>query len=403
MADYGVTSTGFKNKPLSVIIEEMEANFQATFGNDINISIESPEGQIIDMVGNVAKALWNVGEQSYNAFSPSGSSEITLENVVQLNNITRGEAQPSTVTVKFTGDDGIVIPAGTTVSTSAILTGSDSISFDTESDATISGTEVETLVIAQVAGAVDVAIGTVVVIDTPVVGITEVTNDVVGNIGKDEESDPELRARREILVALPAVSTTDAIAAGIQEIETVNSVVVLENPESTDSTVEGVLLEPHSVKVIVQGAETIEENTLIGTAIYDRKDPGIPTYGLQSEVIVDTQGFNHTMRWDTPTLIPIYITINTDAEGTSFPSDGSNIVDSILEYMADPTTGAVIGKDVSYARMFVPVNNIPDHYVQSMYIGTTASPTGTSDIEIAGSELASFTEVNITVYVNYPS
>lgn len=401
MADYGVTDEGFKNKPLSVILEEMEDEFKSVFGIDLNTSIESPEGQIIDVVSTKVKALWNVAEKAYGAFSPSLSSVTTLDNICKINNVLRDDATYTTVSVVFTGDDGTVIPAGTIIATSALLTGETEVEFSTESDVAISGTTIEVLAIAIESGALQAPVASVVIIKNPIVGIDSVINNEVGNIGREAETDPELRAKREILVASPAVSTTDAIAAGIRLIDTVKSVVVLENESALPATIEGVLMDAHSVKAIVQGAETVEENTAIATAMYDRKDPGIPTTGTESEVVVDTQGFDHSIYWDTPTLVPIYVTILTDASDDSFPSDGQDIKDAIVDYMNDPSTGSVIGKDVSFGRLFTPVNSVPDHFVQTMFIGKTASPTLPEDVEILGGELATFTQANIIVTVNY--
>ena len=406
MADYGVLDTGFKRKPKTVIISELQELLKATFGQDLDVSAESPEGQIISVIADTVDPLWEVAEHSYNAFNPNAASNITLENLVKINNLTRKAATASTVLIKYTGVDGTVIPLGSTVSSNSSLTGGISYKFDTESSGIIVGGTFEVLAIAQETGAVQVPIGSITVIDTPIVGITSVTNEAVGNVGTDEETDPQLRSRRESEVALPAMATLDAIVASIQNIDTVLSVKAYENDTVSEITEGGVVIPPHGLKIIVQGSETEEENLAIASAIYLKKDPGIQTSGDVIYTLQDSQGFDKVIKWTTPTIVPIYIDIVTDATSlTALDSSGDVIRDAIMAFIENSVTGYTIGDVVSYARLFTPINSIPDHNVQSLKIGIVPSPTGMVDIGIDGGSLASIVDPDndITVTINYPS
>lgn len=401
MAEYGVVATGFNKKDYNTVVAERQAAMEAAFGQDINTGAESPEGAMIEQIATVVTELWNVAEQTYNAFSPSASSGVILRNLGVLSGITLEEAQASTVLVTFTGLAGSTIPAGTSISTNPTLTNGITYTFLTNVEALMTSTTVVVLATCTELGAILVGANTVTVIDTPIVDIVSVDNAAISNVGSDEETDPEFRSRREVLVAAPAVSTTDAIAAGIQSIETVNFVTVYENEESGAISIGGVPIDAHSIKAIVQGSESTAEKALIAQTIYDRKNPGFPSTGAESLVVTDTQGFPHTIKWDTPTLVPIYIDIVTEATVSTLPSDGASIKDAIVAYQNDAVTGAVIGQDVSYARLFTPVNSVGGHNVQTMKIGKTASPTQSFDIDITGAELASFNIVDINVTVNY--
>lgn len=414
MADYGVTSTGFTNKPLSVIIEEMQDNFDTVFGQDINTDAGSPEGNIIEIVANKAKDLWDVGEQSYNAFNPNATSETSLDNIVALNDIEREDAQYSSTTLTWDGTSGTTIPAGTQINSDPSLT-TDVYSFLTTEELILVGdTALDTVnALCTVTGAILLSPATITILSQPIPGVTSVTNEDSTVPGQDVETDPELRARRDLLVATPAVSIVDSIYAGIIAIASINSALVLENSSSSSSSVEGITLEPHSVKVITYGANDATERASIAKAIYDHKDPGIPTYGSETESVEDSQGFSHAMKWDVPTGVEVYIIINTNAYLNDFSATGaSDIRDAIVDYMASADTGTELGKDVSYARLFTPVNSVENHFVQSMYIGTSATPTGTSDITINADEIALFLDTKygtgddeyyIQVNVNYVS
>jgi len=403
MAEYGVTDTGFKRKPKSVVITELENLMKAKFGQDLDVSPESPEGQIISVIADAIDPMWETAEHSYNAFNPNAATAVTLENLVQINNITKKKATSTTVTVKFTGTDGITIPEGTIVSSNSDDTGGVSYKFNTQAGGIIAGGIYETLAIAQVAGETQIPIGSMILIDTPIVGVDAVTNEAIGNVGQNDETDPELRSRRAIEVALPAVSTTDAIVAGLQHIETVISVVVYENNTPNPITEDGVTISPHSIHVIVQGDLTDEERVSIADVIYIRKDPGIDMDGTDSWDITDSQGFIKTMKWNTPALQEFWIEVDTDATiSTALPEDGIDIKNAIVDYINAPATGYKIGNDVSFARLFTPINSIPNHNVQAMRIGFAEFPTGVVDLNIDGGSLAYTLQANILVNINYP-
>lgn len=403
MADYGVTDTGFKRKPKSVIITELENLMKAKFGQDLDVSPESPEGQIISVIADALDPMWETAQHSYNAFNPSAATGATLENLVKINNLNKELATASTVLVKFVGSNGITVPAGTTVSTNPTLTGGVRYKFDVETTGVISDGIYEVLAIAQEKGAVQVPINSVTVIDTPIVGITSVTNDAVGNVGQNDETDPQLRSRREVEVALPAVSTVDAIVAGIQNIESIISVVIYENDTAIETTEDGVTIPPHSLKIIIQGDGTDTEKESVANSVYIKKDPGIQTSGSVSWTLQDSQGFDKVIKWDTPTLVPLYIEILTDAESnSSIQSDGQSIKDALLAYVNDPVTGYKIGDNVSYARLFTPINSVPGHFVQSLKIGFVDPPVATSDLDVNGGSLVTLSESDIDIAVSRP-
>lgn len=401
MAEYGVTDTGFKRKPKSVTITELENLMKAQFGQDLDVSPESPEGQIISVIADAVDPLWEAAEHSYNAFNPNGATGVTLENLVQINNIEKKKATATTVDLKFSGDNGVTIPLGTTVSSNPDLTGGVSYKCTTLVEGITVGGIYEVLAELEDLGEIQIPVASMTLLDNPIVGIDTVTNDLVGNVGQNDETDPELRSRRTSQVALPAVSTIDAIRAGILNIETILSARIYENDSATPITEDGVTIPPHSIKAIIQGSETAEEEQAIAQEMFIRKDPGIQTDGTVTHVIQDSQGFDKTFKWDNPTLVPFYITIDTTASTTTaLPNNGQDIKDAIVAYITDPVTGYKIGDDVSYARLFTPINSVPDHFVQSMKIGLAPSPTGTGDLNIDGGSLAIIADPDNDIVIN---
>lgn len=110
--------------------------------------------------------------------------------------ITRRPAVAATVTLRFTGAPGTVIPAGTRVSTVSTQT-VPAVLFETTQAATIpAGGSVDVPAVAVQPGAAgNVAAGTLTMLASPLPGVTSVTNPSAAAGGIDEEDDDTLRAR----------------------------------------------------------------------------------------------------------------------------------------------------------------------------------------------------------------
>ncbi|MNG12202.1 hypothetical protein D3C84_957990 [compost metagenome] len=79
------------------------------------------------------------------------------------------------------------------------------------------------------------------------------------------------------------------------------------------------------------------------------------------------------------------------------PGDAADQIKAAIISYADSNIG--VGKDVIFSRMYTPINTVPGHQINSLFIGTTPSPVGTSNITIAFDELASFESANIVVNI----
>lgn len=389
MADYGVIPTGFNRKRLDTLLEELNQEVQAIFGDNINLSPESPDGQINGVVSESNANLWEIAEASYNAFNPSAASDSTLSNLVQLNGITRLEATKSTVLLTISGTSGTSVPAGSLVS----VEDSD-FTFSTDSTVVIGvGGTVDVNATATETGPIEASIGTATVIETPVTGWDSVTNTAPANVGTDEENDADLRARRQRSVAAASQAIIDAIFAAVADIDGVTQVVVLENDtNATDANG----LPPHSFNVIVQGGS----DTDIVQAIWLKKPAGILSFGTTTSQAVDSQGISHDISFSRPTEVDIYVTV-TVATGPEYPSNGDELIkQAIVDYANGDLVegrGFSLSDDIIYTRLYTPINSVPGHEISDLRIGTSASPTGTANISIAVDEIGNFLTDNIVV------
>jgi len=389
MSDYGVSSTGFKRKRLNLLLEELNSEVKSIFGENFNVSPESPDGQINGVISESNANLWEIAEEAYNAFNPKAAAGTTLSNLVQLNGITRLAATRSHVELTLTGDSGTVIPEGSLISTSDTgdeLSTDVSVTIDGTGNAIVQATALEF-------GPITMLAGTITEIDNPVTGWDTVNNTADAIEGTNEESDPDLRARRQRSVARDAQAIIDGIRAAVENIDNVTQAVVLEN--DTDA-VDGKGLPAHSFQVVVSGGADID----VADAIWLKKPAGIQAFGDITEQIIDSQGVSHDISFSRPTAVTIYVevTITTFAE---YPANGDDLIkQAIVDYAnGDLVDNRSFGlaDDVIYTRLYTPINSVAGHEIDDLQISISSPASGTANIAIAVDEIADFQIANITV------
>lgn len=383
----GLSSTGFERKRLDEIVSDIEANFKTVFGDNLNTSPESPDGQIIGLISGSLSDLWEIAQGSYNSFNPSAATGDALTNLVQLNGITRKPARSSTVSLILTGTDGTLIPKGSIVSTS-----DSNEKFTTDEDVTLlSGGNVSASSVVK--GQITALAGTLTQIENPITGWDSVTNSLDAVVGSLEETDIELRARRKNSLALDAQSTIDAIFSDLSNVDFVTQVTVLGNDTNS---VDANGLPPHSFQAIVVGGSDSD----IGNSIWLNKPAGILSFGTETVAILDSQGISHDISFSRPTTIDIYVTVNL-TKFANYPVNGDDLIkQAIVDYAnGDLIDGRGFGlnDDVIYSELYTPINSIVGHQVDSLFIGTSASPTGEVNISIGLTEISNFTIAKIVV------
>lgn len=236
-------------------------------------------------------------------------------------------------------------------------------------------------------GRIDAEANTLTVILTPQLGWDSVTNPIAASPGRNLETDEELRLRFRETKFERASNILEALYSALINLEGVEEVRIYEN--DTD-VVDAFGVPAHSFMPIVVGGISSE----IAQTIWENKPMGIRSYGDTVVVIFDTQGFAHNIGFDRPDPVQIYITITltTDSE---FPATGPDDIKSALISYFDNSLG--IGDDVVYSRLYTPINLTPGHQIDSLTIGTSPSPVGTSNVVIDFDQIASLSSANIII------
>lgn len=223
-------------------------------------------------------------------------------------------------------------------------------------------------------------------------------NSLDAELGRNLETDPELRERRELSLSQGGSGTVDALRADLLELSYVLQCFIFEN--DTDVT-DGDGLPPHSFEAVVLGGDVDDEQEIAET-IWSGKPAGIATYGDISKTVEDSQGVDHVVKFSRPTEVPLYLELTVEAVEEDFPDDGADQIKNALKALADAQE---VGGDVIALRYMaepLDVSGVMD--VTVFKIDIVYPPLNTGNIPIASRELATLalTDIDLTVVWSTP-
>ena len=235
-------------------------------------------------------------------------------------------------------------------------------------------------------------VGTITTIVTPVAGLASVTNYEDAIVGRDVETDVELRLR--IQSARQGYATDEAIRSRLlDEVPGVSSVTIISN--RTDVALPSG--QPaHSYQAIVQGGA----DQAVADKLWEVQPSGIQSYGSESEVVVDSQGNNQDIDFSRPVneyaWVKVVYTLHPE---DTFPTDGIIAIQEAVEaYGADFAPG----QDLLVQPINVPVFSVPGLQSAVITIDVTPNPGdspsyGAADIATDADTLLLFDTARIPV------
>lgn len=265
--------------------------------------------------------------------------------------------------------------------------------FSTSSNLAITKVKKIGQLVAVEVGVINQDANTITEIVTPVLGWDSVTNPLAASPGRLVETDEELRLRFRNTKLERSSNILDSLYSALLNVDGVQELAIYEN--DTDITdANGVL--PHSFFPVVLGGSS----QIIAETIWQNKPMGIRSQGNTIVAVLDSQGFLHNIGFERPNPVTVYVrmtlSLNPEADNP-FPGDGvKQIQDKIITYAGD---NFGVGKDVIFSRLYSPINEVPGHQINSLFIGTSPSPVGTSNLVIAFNAISNWESVNISVTV----
>lgn len=382
-----ITPQGVVTPTYSDILESLKASSRIIFGDDAYLEADSQDGQLLAIFAQAVHDSNQSVVAAYNAFSPATAQGAGLSSVVRINHIARAVATNSQVNVTIGGVAGTVITSGQVADDAGNL-------WNLPATVTIppAGTIVVTATSA-VPGAIAAPVGSVERIATPTAGWQSVTNLTAASPGQAQESDAELRLRQAQSPAIRAQAVIEGIQAAILALPGVTYCTIYEN--DTDATDANGLPE-HSLAVVVLGGDA----AAIAAAIFQRKSPGVATYGTTSVDVIDIAGAVRTINFFVPIAVPVKVEVQINA----LTNYNSAIGDDMRTQIAAFINALSVGEDLIVNRLYSPAllgggADSETYRITNLRAAKLADPLATTDIVINFVQRASCAVSNVTITV----
>lgn len=368
----------------SQILTDTENEWKSTFGDDLDVTPDTPQGMIIASDVAVRSEVAANNAAVANQINPNYAGGVFLDDIWAL---TGGKRRASTYTivdgVTLTGSPGVVIPSGSRRSSNGNL-------FELLSTVSLDNFGKGTGIFQAIEpGPVPCPAHS---LTTPVTGYTSVgwetsDNPVAGAPGTLEQSDLSARKERVQTLAIQGRSIAEAVSSNTRAVVGVNSISFRENTDSTTKTIDGISLVGKSVWVCVDGGE----DASVAGALYHSKTGGAAWNGAVSVDVTDQwSGQKTTVKFDRPTAKPVMAKFTVVTKGVGAGDPVSLIKEVILKYasgqLENGEEGFVLGADVSPFELSSAANTAsPQIFIKSVEVSNKAiSPSWTKDDIVIG-------------------
>lgn len=340
-----LNENGLTLKTLTDIIDDLETDLKAIYGDDINIDADSPDGQAINIFAQAAIDLREVLQSIYASMDPNQAQGVVLDQRVALNGIQRNAGTFTVVPVIITVDRSVSLvgmddESESTDIPSGVYTIKDNAGtqFVLLDSVTLSAGSTTVDFRAANIGAVEVSVGSLTTPVTVIAGVVSVNNTSGATTqGVDEETDTQLRIRREKSLAIVATGYLDSIEAALLSVDGVTEAVVYEN--YTD-TIDADGIPPHSIWAIVEGGTDAD----IAAVLYAKKTAGAGFLGDEEVDVPRTYGRTYPVKFDRATEEDLYVQFSISLPGGVIDTDAlaADIVENVTWELGADAVGSVL-------------------------------------------------------------
>lgn len=283
-----LTNTGLYVAPYADLRKAVVEGFKSIYGDDIDVSTATADGVYIDMYCLIVNNILQSIRSLYNNLDVNQANGKYLETLCALSNVFRKEASYSSAVLKCTLDES--------ATTSYEPEANEGI-FSVIDDNGITWThkkDPNNLLVFEpgVPQYVVVKCDDIGPQAAPAGSITKLVNNEVtmeiiqeenAYIGDNEESDSDLRARRNNSLSGSGISVLESLSAALLSLQYVRDVKIYNNNSAVSVTAkDGTVIALHKVYICLRYDEsiltTIEKyDASIGSLIYEKMTPGIET------------------------------------------------------------------------------------------------------------------------------
>ncbi len=375
---------------------EVEAEFRAVFGADLNVAPETPQGVLITLLTLARDGIARNNAAVANQINPNLAEGVFLDALWALTGGGRVQATRSTISgVELAGVPGAFIPQGAQARAGENgglfeLTGGVTLSID--GTALGEFQSVEFGPIAASAGELDrIAQG--------VLGWETVTNPNPAVLGAATESDQASRLRRRLTLGAQGIALPVAIVSGLYGTPGVTSVLFRENVTPVDVVEEGITIAAHGILAVVDGGF----DTDVAATLLANKSAGANWSGnVTIDVVEPVSGQTYPVTFRRPTSVPIYSSV-TVRQMSAGGNPAATVRAALVAYATGQQPfeqGLTIGQDVSPFELAGAVQTAaPDLYVQDVQVGSAPGALGYAPIAITIGQRARIAPGDVVVTV----
>lgn len=364
---------------MAISIREFETMVTDTLSRIVNSGVGIDNTSTGSVVRTLVEAImaendiqWYEMSEIYKNMNIDTATGEDLDNLVKIIGVVRNGATAATTTLTFSTTEAsvsdIIIPYNQICSTQQDHNGV-IYSFKTTEEATLVAgeTSVEVPAVCIEAGNRFIPANTIVIMDSPIIGIDSVTNADAVNGGSDAETDSELRERSKDALLSLGKSTVPALEGCVKAIPGVIDAIVVDMPGGVAGTA--------SVTVVTS---EIPAPDSLKNEIYDVIDESKAAGVLVNIVYPDVRSVwcNIKIYDESDTLVNL-----TDV-------DMGNIKNAITEYFKTLSIGDDIRISQIMRYTLNAVNN--DNYYAVVMVNDT-----NTDIVIGATEVASISGIKI--------
>ena len=369
-----INQNGFKADSFIEILTRLSTQLKDIYGQDINLDQDTQDGQILGINTTVISDLQDLALYIYNAMDPDFAEGVNLDRLLKLLARTRLPATKSTVDINLTLGRDAIIPITYTVSDS------NGQNWQITSEQTLTaGTHLVTFESVDY-GMITAESNTITQQVTIMTEIDSLTNPTDAISGRDEESDQELRERRNKILEVNAYSTLGSIVGKILTLDNVVDCIVYENKTSVYDSEKD--LNSHSIWIIAKGgeidqiSETIVKDKTGGTGLKGEIE------GTYIENFITQSGKNrqivHTVNFDRPTEKEIYLKLNVKRRVSTQSIDMDNIKNTLTNKVFQ------IAENVTVTELYATIYSAASNFIATDLQVSRDNITFVDNLLIAG-------------------
>lgn len=301
-----ITNTGYEIKSKQEIRESVQSLWREAFGPNINLDVETPQGQITEIMTDLLYQIEVSRQDDFNARDVYKAVGMQLDIIGREIGAPRKDAIPTQLVVSISGQTGYTIPAGTLFN----MVSDVSQIFRNDSDIVVDASPKQATLIAidsNVYGGIQAGDGLQTVTYFQQISNILVTSVVAGQVAEDDT------AYRSRLIYIKD-SGIDDIANLRTKLIAVPNVLDAKVYQNNSLATDANGIPPHCIEVVVLGGDEAD----IGRVCLENVTMGTPTYlnpnGGESITVIDSQDYPQQYNITRPTAVTFDVTVEYAAK-----------------------------------------------------------------------------------------